>query len=438
MTMKKQVIISGLMLFSLFFGAGNLIFPPMLGHTAGENMWISMLGFALTGILLPFITVIVVAYYDEGVESVGNRIHPWFGFGFAVVIYMSIGAFYGIPRAANVAYEIGTRNILPIHNQWTLVIFAAIFFAIVYWISLNPSKIVDNLGKLLTPLLLLLVALLSIAVIINPEAALGAPHDKYVAHPFVSGSLEGYFTMDLVAALAFSVVIVNGYKFKGMTDRLKILKYVCLSGLISALLLAVIYFALAYVGASTAPGNYKDGTDILTYNSLRVFGAFGNIVFALTVILACLTTCIGLVNACATFTKKHVTKFSYKSFALVFSIIGFLFTTLGLKMILSIAVPLLTLIYPVSIVLVLISFINMFSSFRFSWAYRLATIVTLVISILQILNSFNLLHGFVLNWFKALPLSSIDLAWLIPFVIFTIIGLIIDFVIKRKPNMTTS
>lgn len=115
--MKKQVIISGLMLFSLFFGAGNLIFPPMLGHTAGQNMWIGMLGFALTGILLPFITVIVVAFYDEGVESVGNRIHPWFGFIFAVVIYMSIGAFYGIPRAANVAYEIGTRHILPVHNQ---------------------------------------------------------------------------------------------------------------------------------------------------------------------------------------------------------------------------------------------------------------------------------------------------------------------------------
>lgn len=99
----------------------------MLGHIAGQNMWIGMLGFALTGILLPFITVIVVAFYDEGVESVGNRIHPWFGFIFAVVIYMSIGAFYGIPRAANVAYEIGTRHILPVHNQWTLIIFAAIF-----------------------------------------------------------------------------------------------------------------------------------------------------------------------------------------------------------------------------------------------------------------------------------------------------------------------
>ncbi len=126
---------------------------------------------------------------------------------------------------------------------------------------------------------------------------------------------------------------------------MKILKYVCFSGLIAAILLGMIYFALAYVGASTAPGNFKDGTDILTYNSLRVFRSFGNIVFGMTVILACLTTCIGLVNACATFTKKHVPKFSYKIFALIFSIIGFLFTTLGLEMILKIAVPLLTLPY---------------------------------------------------------------------------------------------
>ena len=161
-----------------------------------------------------------------------------------------------------------------------------------------------------------MVALLSIAVIFNPESALSAPKDKYITHPFISGKFEGYFTMDLVAALAFSVVIVNGYKFKGLTDRMKILKYVCFSGFIAAILLGMIYFALAYVGASTAPGNFKDGTDILTYNSLRVFGSFGNIVFGMTVILACLTTCIGLVNACATFTKKHVPKFSYKIFHL--------------------------------------------------------------------------------------------------------------------------
>ncbi|MGS5980567.1 branched-chain amino acid transport system II carrier protein BrnQ2, partial [Staphylococcus aureus] len=138
-----------------------------------------------------------------------------------------------------------------------------------------------------------------------------------------------------------------------------------------------------------------------------------------------------------TFTKKHVPKFSYKIFALIFSIIGFLFTTLGLEMILKIAVPLLTLIYPVSIALVLISFANMFSTFRFSWAYRLATVITLIISILQILNSFNLLHGVILKSFMMLPLADIDLAWLVPFMLLAIIGFIIDVVIRRPKQATT-
>ncbi|MCG3399236.1 branched-chain amino acid transport system II carrier protein [Staphylococcus massiliensis] len=436
--MKKQVVISGLMLFSLFFGAGNLIFPPMLGHMAGDKMWIGMLGFALTGILLPYLTVIVVAFYDEGVESVGNRIHPIFGLIFAIVIYMSIGAFYGIPRAANVAYEIGTRNILPVHNQITLVVFALIFFAIVYWIALNPSKIVDNLGKILTPLLLFDVSLLCISVIFKPEAAPSDAHDKYASNPFVAGGLEGYFTMDLVAALAFSVVIVNGFKVAGITERRSILKNVVLSGLISSLLLVIIYFALAYVGASTGSGDFKDGTDLLTYNSLRVFGRFGDVIFATTVILACLTTCIGLVNACSAFAKKYIPNMSYKLFVLVFSIVGFLFTTLGLDMILKIAVPLLTFIYPVSIVLVLVSFVNMWFKERFRWTYTLAMIPTLLISILQILNSFKLLSGGLKSFFEMLPFAKLDLAWTIPFLVCAIIGFIIDKLLENKHKKATN
>ncbi|MDN5638679.1 MAG: branched-chain amino acid transport system II carrier protein, partial [Staphylococcus equorum] len=151
--MNRLILISGLMLFSFFFGAGNLIFPPMLGYTAQENMWVSMTGFAITGILLPYLTVIVVAYMNGGVESIGNKVHPVFGTIFAIFIYLSIGALYGIPRAANVAYEIGTNHVLPVHNQVTLIVFSIIFFLIVYFIALYPNRIIDNLGKYLTPIL---------------------------------------------------------------------------------------------------------------------------------------------------------------------------------------------------------------------------------------------------------------------------------------------
>ncbi|WP_411842979.1 branched-chain amino acid transport system II carrier protein [Salinicoccus sp. HZC-1] len=430
--MNRLVLISGLMLFSLFFGAGNLIFPPMLGHLAGEKMWVAMTGFTVTGILLPFITVIVVAYYDEGVERIGKPVHPLFGLIFAILIYMSIGAFYGIPRAANVAYEIGTGNLLPVHNSITLIIFSIIFFIVVYIAALNPTKIVNNIGKLLTPLLLIGIALLSIYAIFRPEAPLQASEGKYSGTPFISGVLEGYFTMDLIAALAFSIVIVNGFKYAGITDKSKIIFSVIKAGILSSGLLAIVYFSLAYIGGTTSRNGYQDGTDILTYNSLRIFGNFGDLLFSSIVVLACLTTCTGLVNACAEFAFRQYNRISYKIYVTIFTAVGFFFTTLGLETILSLALPLLTFLYPLSIVLVLVSLINIFIGFELKYAYILPVIVTLSISIMEIIYTNGLLNSDSISAvYLAIPLSRDGLGWLLPFVILTLIGLFIDHRGKR-------
>ena len=434
--MNRLILISGLMLFSFFFGAGNLIFPPMLGYTAQENMWVSMIGFSITGILLPYLTVIVVAYMNGGVESIGNKVHPVFGTIFAICIYASIGALYGIPRAANVAYEIGTKNVLPVHNQLTLIIFSAVFFLVVYLIALYPNRIIDNLGKYLTPILICIIAILCILVIIKPEGSIGKAGGDFAQTPLVSGVLEGYFTMDLVAALAFSVVIVQSFKLNGINEPKLLVKNVVKAGFISAVLLFIIYFALAYVGATTDQTGLKDGTDILTFNSLRVFGSLGNLIFGIIVILACLTTCIGLVNACSAFAMKKLPKISYKLFVLIFSILGFTVSTLGLELILEIAVPLLTFIYPTSIVLVLISLLSIFISFEMKYSFIIPTIATLIISLLQILNDFNLIK--ILNVVYAhFPLANIQLAWLIPFIVCLLIGIIIDFCYaKSQAKMT--
>ena len=434
--MNKLILISGFMLFSFFFGAGNLIFPPMLGYTAQSNMWIAMAGFAITGILMPYLTVIVVAYKNGGVESIGNKVHPIFGLIFAICIYLSIGALYGIPRAANVAYEIGTKNLLPVHNQWTLIAFSIVFFFIVYIIALYPSRIIDNLGKYLTPILIFIIALLCVLVFINPEGSVQQPGGEYTSTPIVSGILEGYFTMDLVAALAFSVVIVQMFKLNGVNDHKTLVKSVIKAGLISALLLVIIYFSLAYFGASTTHPGFKNGTDILTFNSLRVFGTFGNLIFGIIVILACLTTCIGLVNACAAFAMEKLPKISYKSFVLIFSLLGFLVSTLGLNLILQFAVPLLTFIYPTSIVLVLISLLSIFIKFDMQYTFIIPTIVTLIISVLQIAVDYDLLN--ILNsLYHLLPLANIQLAWLIPFIVLTIVGLVIDYFLSNNAKPET-
>lgn len=424
--MNKIIIISGFMLFSFFFGAGNLIFPPMLGYTAQNHMWLAMFGFAITGIIMPYLTVIVVAYMNGGVESIGRKVHPLFGLVFAICVYLSIGALYGIPRAANVAYEIGTQNLLPVHNHYTLIIFSFLFFLVVYFVALYPNRIVDNLGKYLTPILIIIILILCILVFIHPESSIGQPLAEYAHMPVVSGVLKGYFTMDLIAALAFSVVIVQTFKLNGISERKELLTSIAKSGFISAILLAVIYFSLAYLGATTSQHGFKNGTDILTYNTLRIFGPFGNLIFGIIIILACLTTCIGLVNACSAFAMKKLSKVSYKTFVLIFSLLGFLVSTLGLDLILQIAVPLLTFIYPTAIVLVIMSFISIFIKFELKYAFIIPTILTLAISILQILSDFNISKK-IHELYSILPLSGYQLAWLLPFIALALLGLFIDY-----------
>lgn len=431
--MKKFVVISGLMLFSLFFGAGNLIFPPMLGHISGDFVWRAMSGFMVTGILLPCLAVIIVAYYNEGVESIGNRIHPIFGVTFAFIVYLTAGAFYGIPRASNVAYEIGVAPILPVQNTFTLVSFAIIFFIVVTFLALYPTRIMDILGKYLTPILLFIIGLLCVLAIVNTHHAPGRAQGKFASQPVLNGVLEGYYTMDVLAALIFSVVIVNQFKGQGITSSRHITLRVLQAAMIAAVLLATVYMALAWMGAITPSSHtIKNGTAILTLQSTQVFGMFGYYLFALIVVLACLTTCVGLITACASFTLHYIPKLGYRRLVLIFSMLGLVFTTFGLNMILSIAEPILLFIYPIAIVLVLVSLINMIFTYRLRWAYILPTMVTMLLSIIQVALTFKIEIPWFTSLYEQIPLASAQLGWLIPFLIFMILGLMIDFTLQKR------
>lgn len=421
------------MLFSLFFGAGNLIFPPMLGHTSGDFVWRAMSGFMVTGILLPCLAVIIVAYYNEGVESIGNRIHPIFGVTFAFIVYLTAGAFYGIPRASNVAYEIGVAPILPVHNSFTLIGFAVIFFAVVTFLALFPTRIMDILGKYLTPLLLIIIGVLCVLAIVNAHHAPGLAQGKFASQPVLNGVLEGYYTMDVLAALIFSVVVVNQFKGQGMTSARQVTLRVLQAAVIAAVLLGTVYMALAWMGAVTPSSHtIKNGTAILTLQSTQVFGMFGYYLFAFIVVLACLTTCVGLITACASFTLHYIPKLGYRRLVLIFSMLGLVFTTFGLNMILSIAEPILLFIYPIAIVLVLVSLINMIFTYRLRWAYILPTMVTMLLSIIQVALTFKIEIPWFTSLYEQIPLASAQLGWLIPFLIFMILGLMIDFTLQKR------
>ncbi|WP_105986888.1 branched-chain amino acid transport system II carrier protein [Staphylococcus chromogenes] len=431
--MNKFVVISGLMLFSLFFGAGNLIFPPMLGHTSGDFVWRAMSGFMVTGILLPCLAVIIVAYYNEGVESIGNRIHPIFGVTFAFIVYLTAGAFYGIPRASNVAYEIGVAPILPVQNTFTLIGFAVVFFAVVTFLALFPTRIMDILGKYLTPILLIIIGVLCVLAIVNAHHAPGLAQGKFASQPVLNGVLEGYYTMDVLAALIFSVVVVNQFKGQGMTSARQVTLRVLQAAVIAAVLLGTVYMALAWMGAVTPSSHMiKNGTAILTLQSTQVFGMFGYYLFALIVVLACLTTCVGLITACASFTLHYIPKLGYRRLVLIFSMLGLVFTTFGLNMILSIAEPILLFIYPIAIVLVLVSLINMIFTYRLRWAYILPTMITMLLSIIQVALTFKIQIPWFTSLYEQIPLASAQLGWLIPFLIFMILGLMIDFTLQKR------
>lgn len=422
----KNILFSGFMLFSLFFGAGNLIFPPLLGMESGINFVAAIAGFILTAVFLPFLAIISVSLSNNGLLSIGQRVHPMFGLAFTIVIYMSIGAFYGIPRASNVAYELGLMQVYSVEGRLSLLVFSIVFFGLTYLLSINPKRIVDYIGQFLTPALLIVLAVLFIRAFITYTYANEPASDKFQSNPFLKGFLEGYFTMDAVAALAFGIVIINGLKDKGVTKQKDIIKGTIYAGLIAAGGLIIVYLSLSWIGRVLPHDKSLDnGAEILVLASQQLFGYSGNVLFGVIVILACLTTCVGLINACARFFNEIFPKFSYTNYVLFFIFIGLLFTNFGLDLILQVAAPLLVFIYPISIVLVILSLFQYFFG-ESKRMYIFSVSVATIFSIIEVLSIFNIQLNVLHTYLSLLPLYENDLGWTIPTLFAAIIGYALD------------
>lgn len=423
---RKKVLFSGFMLFSLFFGAGNLIFPPFLGMESGSHFIAAISGFILTAVFLPFLTIISVSLSNNGLLSIGQRVHPMFGLAFAIVIYLSIGAFYGIPRAANVAYELGFMQVYPVDGRLPLLVFSVIFFGFTYFLSINPKKIIDLVGRILTPALLAVLAILFIRAFFTFTYTDVPASEKFQSNPFLKGFLEGYFTMDAVAALAFGIVIINGLKDQGVTKKKDLIQGTIYAGLIAAAGLTVVYLSLSWIGRVLPhEKQLENGAEILVLASQQLFGYSGNVLFGGIVILACLTTCVGLINACARFFEEIFPHFTYKKYVFIFIAVGFLFTNFGLDVILQVATPLLVFIYPISIVLVTLSLFQHFFGER-KKMYLFAVSVATFFALYEVLNSFNLQINVLETYFTFLPLHENGLGWTAPTLLAAIIGYVID------------
>ncbi|MFE8697027.1 branched-chain amino acid transport system II carrier protein [Cytobacillus sp. FJAT-53684] len=422
---SKQIMAVGLMLFALFFGAGNMIFPPFLGQDAGTNVWTAIIGFLITGVGLPLLAIIAIARVGD-VQTMASRVHPVYGVIFTVVMYLVIGPLFAIPRTATVSYEIGMIPFLSesaINSPVPLIIFSIVFFIITAWLAMNPTKLVDTIGKVLTPALLIILGIIVVKSLITPLGDAQAPTGAYVDGAFFKGFVEGYLTMDTIAALVFGIIVISSIQGLGVTNKKSITKICVQAGLIAAAGLALVYIALAFIG-STAPdalGLQQNGGAILSGAASYLFGSFGSIILALAIVFACLTTSIGLVSACATYFNKLLPRYSYKTIVLIFSIFSTIIANIGLTQLINFSVPVLVIIYPLAIVLIVLSFFH--NAFKgYSLVYICALIPTGIISLLDGLNTAGVNVSGVMDALSFLPLFSQGIGWVVPAIVGAIVG----------------
>lgn len=419
------------MLFALFLGAGNIIFPPALGQGAGENLLISIIGFLITAVGLPLLAVLAIANSNTGKEgglqTIASRVHPLFGVLFTITIYMAIGPFFGIPRTATVSYEIGIVPFLSdaaIETRWPLALFTFIFFSITVALALNPAKLVDRIGKLLTPILFIVITALITKSIFTPMGSIKEPQGEFITHPFFHSFVEGYLTMDVIAALVFGIIIINALKAEGITEKKPVMKAMVIAGGIAAIGLTFVYLSLSYIGATSvdAIGIQDNGGAILALTSTVLYGDAGTIILATTIIFACLTTSIGLVSACAQYFVVIYPKLSYKAYVFLFAGFSAIIGNFGLTQLIAISLPVLMMIYPLAIVLMLLSFID--KSFgRQPIVYIMALSFTTIVSVFDGLKVANITIKPITSILKHLPLYEEKIGWLVPAIVGTLIGL---------------
>jgi branched-chain amino acid:cation transporter, LIVCS family len=440
---NKELIAIGLMLFALFFGAGNLIFPPALGQAAGTNVWPAIIGFLLTGVGLPLLGVLAIGLSGhDDVQSLGNKINPTFSLVFTVLLYLTIGPFFAIPRTATVSFEVGVLPFigeLPSGFNYYLLIFTVIYFAVVLWLSLNPTKIVDRVGKILTPILLIAIFALLIKTFINPLDSSMDPTEAYASGAFFKGFQEGYLTMDTLASFVFGIIVINAIKDKGLVKKGQIASATVKAGLIAAAVLSIIYLGLAYLGATTnhGAGVANNGGTILSFAANAQFGSFGKVILGLAIAFACLTTSIGLVTACASYFNKIMPRYSYKTLAVVFSIFSAVVANFGLSQLITFSVPVLVILYPIAMVLIFLTFAEPLFKGRVA-VYQWSLVFTGVFAIIDGLKAASIpLEGLYNTLSQYLPLFNAGMGWLVPAIVGAIIGYAISF-IRTQPALKES
>ena len=445
LTLRQKILVAGT-LFGMFFGAGNLIFPVHLGQMAGQNALPAIIGFIITAVGIPILGVAAIGVtHSDGLQTLSGKVGKGYGIFFTCLLYLTIGPLFAIPRCATVSFTTGITPLLGADSpeQLYLLLFSAVFFAFVLFFSLRPGKITVWIGKIINPLFLFFFAVLMLAALLAPGAAISAvePVEAYRSDAFFPALIEGYGTMDAIAGLAFGIVVIDVIRRMGVDNDDAVAVDVLGSGALTGILMAVIYIVTILMGTQSR-GLFEisdNGGIALTQIAGHYFGGVGQIILAVTITFACLKTSIGLVTSCSeTFVKMTHGKLSYKAWAILFTLFSFAVSNVGLSAIIEYSIPVLMLIYPPAIALIILAFIGKFfhhdkavyiSVMAFTWAAAIFDFMKTLPAGVQSSLHLDRLVAFARQY---LPLFDLNLGWLLPACLGFVIGLVIHFSGRSK------
>lgn len=439
LTLKETVVITS-MLFGMFFGAGNLIFPAKVGLDAGSNMWSAFAGVFITAVGIPMLAVVGLGLSrSEGVVELSQRVSRKYSLFFCTLLYLTIGPLFAIPRCASTAFSVGAVNLLPQEGERLyLALFSLVFFAVVLYFSLKPGGIMTWIGKWLNPVFLVFLAVLVIAALAKPISSISAvtPAENYASSgsAFFRGFLEGYNTLDALAGLAFGIVVIDVVRKNGISQPERVAVNTAKAGIFSCLFMGLIYLFITLICAQSAPvcAGADNGGTVLGTIANHYFRSAGSVLMTLIVTFACLKTAIGLVTSCS---KAFVDMFpkgpGYTVWAVVFSLVSFGIANFGLTTIVSWCVPVLMFLYPLAITLILLSLSGKFIGTN-PTVYRTTTAFTLIAAVFDMIGAVSgMMPGNrVLAGLKAfagniLPLYDLGLGWILPAAIGFLAGLLL-------------
>lgn len=439
----KESIIIGSMLFGMFFGAGNLIFPVHMGQLAGSNSLPAAIGFIITGVGLPLLGVACLGTSKKNsLFDLASLVGDKYKYFFTILLYLTIGPFFAIPRCATTSFGIMSSQFTDGNIALPRLIFTLIFFALALILALRPSGIMHYIGKVINPLFLVFLFLLIIVSFVNPmlKGTAIAPEEAYATQPFIRGFLEGYNTMDAIASLAFGITVITVIRNLGVTNETDVALNTVKAGAIGCGFMALIYLLTTFMGTMSR-GMFEvssNGTIALSQISEHYFGKFGIYILLITVTLACFKTSVALIVSCSEMFNTMFPKFlSMKQWAVVFTVFSFVVSNFGLDAIITYAVPVLMFLYPLAISLILLALFGKAFNFDkkvFSCTVTFAFIAALFDFIVYFPKNSLIPEAFINSVAdtsaKILPFFSLGLGWVVP----TIIGLVIGLVWAKVSN----